>query len=108
MYVTLTLVGILPFLIAFQVVRLGIIDGPALRTSGENQSSTYIQVPALRGSILDKGGRALAVDVDRYDLALDPTVPGFSENESKHISTLARFTGRSASDLRRIIRNTYI
>ncbi|GMQ81223.1 MAG: penicillin-binding transpeptidase domain-containing protein [Rhodothermia bacterium] len=105
MYVMLTLVGILPFLIAGQVIRLGIIDGAELRTSGENQSSTYIPVPALRGSILDKGGRALAVDVERYDLALDPTVPGFSENEGKHISTLSRLTGRSSSDVRRIIRN---
>ena len=105
MYVMLTLVGILPFLIAGQVFRLGVIEGPALRTSGENQSSTYIAVPALRGAILDRTGRALAVDVERYDLALDPNVSGFSSNESKHVSTLSRLIGRNSSDIRRIIKN---
>jgi len=104
MYVVLTLVCILPFLIAGQVLRLGIIDGKELRASGENQSIAYIPIPALRGSIVDRNGRALAVDVERYDLALDPTVSGFSENEKQHLSTIASLVGRSVTDVRRIIR----
>ena len=105
MYVMLTLVGILPFLIAGQVLRLGLLEGPELRTSGEKQSSAYIPIPALRGTILDNGGRTLAVDVERYDVALDPTAKGFSTDETKHITSLAAMINRSQWEVRSAIKN---
>jgi len=103
MYVMLTLLGILPFLIAGQVLRLGLVEGKDLRKRGENQSSTYIEIPALRGAILDRNGRALAVDIERYDLALDPTADGFSTGANAFYERLSRITGKSVSEVRRTV-----
>lgn len=105
MYVMLTLLSILPFLIAGQVLRLGLVERAELRERGVTQSSTYIRIPALRGAILDRNGRALAVDIERYDLALDPTADGFASQAKTFFERLARITGKSVSEVRRIIRS---
>ncbi len=105
MYVMLTLLGILPFLVAGQVLRLGLVERAELRERGVTQSSTYIKIPALRGAILDRNGRALAVDIERYDLALDPTADGFASKEITFLERLSRITGKSLSEVRRIVRS---
>jgi cell division protein FtsI (penicillin-binding protein 3) len=101
MYVVLTLMSIVPALIVFQVLRIHVADGEELREQGERQTSSFVTIPAIRGAILDRGGRMLAVNTARYDLALDPTVAGFGNLESSFFERLSKLTGRSAASFRR-------
>ncbi len=54
----------------------------------------------MRGDILDAAGRVLVTNQTRYDLALDPTARGFSNQATQFYATLGRLTGRSAALLR--------
>ncbi|ARA95114.1 penicillin-binding protein [Rhodothermaceae bacterium RA] len=101
MYVVLTLVSLVPLLIVGQIVRIYLTEGAELRERGRQQASASITLPALRGSILDQAGRTLAANIARYDLALDPTVPGFAEQASTFFDQLSRLTGQPAAALRR-------
>ncbi len=104
MYVVLTLLSIIPVLVVFQVLRIHLSDGEELREQGERQASSYVNIPAIRGAILDRSGRVLAVNTARYDLALDPTVTGFSSTESSFFERLSKLTGRSAASFRTKVR----
>lgn len=105
MYVMLTLLGVMPVLIAVQVFRIGLVDTDGLRTQGEQQSSSYVDIPALRGAILDRTGRTLAVDVERFDVVLDPTAPTFASNEAAFFERLSRLIGQPVSRIRRTVRD---
>ncbi len=105
MYVMLTLVSIVPVLVVLQVFNLAFVTGDALRTEGEQQATAYAQVPALRGAILDRNGRTLAANVERFDIALDPTTAGFSARSQDFYSRLSRVTNRTVSQVRRTIRS---
>ena len=78
LYTVLVLVLVLPVGVLTQMVRIHVEDGAALRDEGLRQASSYVDIPAVRGAIYDRNGRALVVNTARYDVALDPTVPGFS------------------------------
>lgn len=104
LYVVLTLLSIIPVLVVFQVLRIHLSDGEALREQGERQASSHVTIPAIRGAILDRSGRVLAVNTARYDLALDPTVAGFNREESSFFERLSKLTGRSAASFRRKVR----
>ena len=103
MYVLLTLLSILPALVVLQVLRIHVYDGAELREKGNQQANSVQIIPAVRGAILDREGRTLAVNAARYDLALDPTIPGFTPARSRFLQGLSRLTGvPTASIARRI------
>ncbi len=101
MYVVLTLLSILPLLVAGQVVWIVFTDGDALQQQGESQARTRVEVPAMRGAILDRSGRALAINTARYDLALDPTVEGFEAKRETFFDKLSALIGTPEATLRR-------
>jgi cell division protein FtsI (penicillin-binding protein 3) len=105
MYAVLTLLSLLPLLVAGQVVRLYLVEGGELREQGEDQAYTHEDIPAMRGAILDQAGRTLAVNAARYDLALDPTIPGFQQEAASFFERLSTLTGRSNRALRRAVAN---
>lgn len=91
---------LLPLLVAGQVLRIYIAEGPQLREQGEGQASSEVKIPAMRGAILDRAGRTLAVNAPRYDVALDPTIDGFQENADLFYEAFAQLTRTSARALR--------
>ena len=104
MYVVLTLLSLLPLMVAGRVVWIYLAESEALRVQGERQASSHVELPAKRGAILDRAGRILAVNAPRYDVALDPTVEGFSSIQHAFFEKLSRLTGRSARGLRQKVR----
>ena len=104
MYVVLTLLSIVPVLVAGQVLRIYLVDGTALREQGRKQAASYVTIPAMRGAILDRAGRTLVVNTARYDVELDPTAPGFDKAAPAFFEKLSRLTGRSASVFRKKVR----
>ncbi len=100
MYVVITLMAILPVVIGMQVVHLSAIEGSTLRGVAETQSSEYRDIPALRGEIFDAAGRPLVVNIERVDLALDPTQTGFTAVSATFYDRLASISGISEAVLR--------
>lgn len=88
---------ILPVGVFAQMVRIHLSDGSELRERGERQASSFVDLPATRGSIYDQAGRALVVNTARYEVALDPTIAGFEERAEEFYALLGRFTDRPAS-----------
>jgi cell division protein FtsI (penicillin-binding protein 3) len=105
MYVVITLMALLPILIGLQVLRVSAIDGSDLREVVETQSSEYRDIPAIRGEIFDAAGRPLAVNIERVDMALDPTIPGFNEVSATFYDRLSRVSGVSKARLRSKVDN---
>jgi len=105
LYVVLTLLALVPVAVAAQLVRIYMADGPELREAGVRQASSYVTVPSIRGTILDRHGRTLAVNTARYEVAIDPTAPGFAAQADVFYAAMARHTGRPAAEYRRLVAN---
>ncbi len=103
-YVVLVLLCILPVLVVMRVVHVAFGQGEELRDIGERQANSYQEIPAMRGTILDREGRILAVNTARYDLALDPKMPGFEDVQDEFFDKLSKLTRRPASYFRRRVR----
>ena len=101
MYILLVVIGLVPVAVMVQVGRIVAAEGADLRATSARQTRAAIPLPAMRGAILDRAGRALAVNTARYDVALDPTMPGFAAADSTLFATLAAVTGRPADVYRR-------
>ena len=93
MYLLLTFFSVAALVIIGQLVWIQAVDGPELRTEGMSQVRSQTVLAAERGQILDQANRALVVNTPRYDLALDPSYPGFVEDQSNHIARIAEITG---------------
>ncbi len=104
LYVVLTLLALLPVLVAVQLVRIYLGEGPELRAQGASQAESFVTIPAVRGAILDRAGRTLASNAARYEVALDPTAPGFSDRAESFYAEFGRLTGRSAARVRGQVR----
>jgi cell division protein FtsI (penicillin-binding protein 3) len=100
LYVVLTLLALLPVAVAAQLVRIYVEEGTELREAGVRQATSHIPIPAVRGAIYDRAGRTLAVNTARYEVALDPTRPGFDARADEFYRTLGRLTGVPASTYR--------
>jgi cell division protein FtsI (penicillin-binding protein 3) len=107
MYMVLTLFGIVPVVIAAQMGWIVITDKAELRDRAKAQARSKVKIPAMRGSILDSSGRALATNTARYDLALDPTVKGFQAVADRFYEELASITDRGASHYRAAVDERY-
>ncbi len=96
---------VLPVLVAVQLVRIHLDEGEELRAQGARQSESVIELAAQRGAILDRRGRALAVNTARFVVAADPTVAGFDARADELYATLGRVTGRGADHFRARVRD---
>lgn len=103
----LTLLSIVPLFVLAQMGGIVLTEGSELKARGQNQARSTIEIPAMRGSILDREGRALAINTARYDIALDPTIPGFAEQSDAFYSRFAELTGMSESRLRKTVADRY-
>jgi cell division protein FtsI (penicillin-binding protein 3) len=102
MYLVLTLIGMLPVFVTGRLLWIYATLSDELGEAGERQASAVVAIPAMRGGIYDREGRALAVNTANYQLAVDPTIEGFSSDVSQSFfEKLARLTGRPASEFRR-------
>jgi len=101
MYVVITLVSLLPILVAFQVLNISVLKGPDLREQVETQSTAFLTIPASRGLILDSKGRPFAVNIETYEVAVDPSVKGFDAQADAFYEVLSRVSGQSAAALKR-------
>ena len=107
MYMVLTLLSIVPVVVAVQMGWIVITEKTELRNRAKAQARSTVRIPAMRGSILDPSGRALATNTARYDLALDPTMEGFEADAPRFYANLASITGRSAAHFRRRVEDRY-
>ena len=104
MYAVMLVIGLLPLLVSIQMIRIVVTQGEALSEAGERQASTQVTVPAQRGAILDRNGRPLVINAASYNLALDPTVSGFSgASEQLFFETLSTVTGKSEDYYRQLV-----
>ncbi|MFB6271325.1 MAG: penicillin-binding transpeptidase domain-containing protein [Salinibacter sp.] len=107
MYVVLTLLGLVPIAVVAQMGRIVFTKTDDLREQVREQARSIVKIPAMRGAILDRDGRGLAINTARYDLALDPTVEGFSERAGSFFDKLASMTGVPAAEYRRQVKTRY-
>ena len=98
LYVALAFAGLLPLLVVGQLVYINVSQSEELQDVGISQASTTVSIPALRGAIYDREGRELVINTATYELALDPTVDGFTTTErSRFFENLSLLTKRPAS-----------
>ena len=107
MYMVLTLLSIVPVVVAVQMGWIVVTEKTELRNRAKEQARSTVQIPAMRGSILDHEGRALAINTARYDVALDPTVEGFEGMADQFYEEMASLTNRSAAWYRRQVEDRY-
>lgn len=107
MYMVLTVLSIVPLFILAQMGWIVLTEGSELKERGENQARSTVEIPAMRGSVLDRAGRALAINTARYDVALDPTIRGFDEKSAMFYRRFAELTGMSESRLRTTVAERY-
>ena len=107
LYLVLGIVLMLPAAVVAQMLRLHLVDGQELRAQGADQASSFVELPAQRGVILDRAGRVLVQNTARYEVAADPTVAGFEEKQEELVQLLGRLTDQSADHYRRAIRDRY-
>ena len=103
MYMALILLAVWPLVIGGQMLRIQFKEGELLRASGHRQARSQVVLTAKRGDIVDIRGRALAVNTPRYEVALDPTLPGLAPELDSLLVNLASLTGSSVSRLKRRI-----
>ncbi|PSQ99062.1 MAG: penicillin-binding protein, partial [Bacteroidetes bacterium QS_9_68_14] len=103
MYAVLALLAALPLAVGARLAWIQSSQGTTLTARAEEQRTARQEVPAMRGRILDRRGRALAVNTARYNLAVDPTVDGFSEKSERLYAELSKLTGRPAAHYRRAV-----
>ena len=104
MYLVMSAIALIPLLVSVQLVKLGLFEGAELREAGVKQAESVTVIPALRGMIFDRNGRVLATNQVTYELAVDPTVSGFSRRAGEFHRRLAHLTGRRAAYYGRLFR----
>jgi cell division protein FtsI (penicillin-binding protein 3) len=107
MYMVLTLLSIVPVIVAAQMGWIVITEKGELRDRAKKQARSTVQIPAMRGSILDRSGRALATNTARYEVALDPTVKGFTSVAGRFYEGLASITDRSEAHYRQVVEERF-
>jgi len=105
LYGVLALLLVLPVAVLVQMVRIHLAEGAELRERGELQAEDVRELPAQRGTILDRAGRVLVANTARYEIAADPTVAGFEARAEELYTLLGEATGRGADYFRRKVRD---
>ena len=103
----LSLLSLAPLFVVGQLVWIHTVQGEELRAQGLRQAQSQMRLPAKRGNILDRAGRALVVNTPRYDLAVDPTHPGFEAARAALLPKLSTLTGLSPRALNNKVRSRH-
>lgn len=81
-----------------RMVVLQVWQGPDLRVRAEKERSASIELPALRGRILDRNGKVLAQSVEERRVVVYPWMIG---DKPKAASILSKFVDVSEQDILR-------
>ena len=91
------LIGVLALLVVGQLIRISIIDGPALRKELAEQRIQIRPVPATRGNLYSADGQLLVTSMPLYALYWDAAVVDdvrFNAHAANAADTLARVLGQ--------------
>jgi cell division protein FtsI (penicillin-binding protein 3) len=72
----LVLLGVLLLVVTAQLVRIQVVQAPALTKAAQQQQTRAMRLPARRGSVLDRNGQPLAVTSDAKTIYADPSQVG--------------------------------
>ncbi len=98
MFIVLGFIFLIPCALAFQLIRINYVEGEGLRELWSEQALDEIPIPAQRGNIYDRNGTLLATNVADYQIALDPKVPGLTEDQISELTQkLGEVTNQSTT-----------
>ncbi len=88
--ILVALIGLWCLGIVVRLVKLQVFESPTLKTRAENMHTGTRQIPALRGQILDRNGRTLAISLWEPCITADPSL---IENVPAVVDALAQALG---------------
>lgn len=97
-YVALVMIGVLVILV-FRYAYLQIVQGDALAQRMRDQSGYEFHIQSLRGAILDRGGKELAVSSMTKSLFVDPNHVYDTHNPEEIASDIAPLIGLTEQDI---------
>lgn len=97
-YVALVMIGVLVILV-FRYAYLQIVQGDALAQRMRDQSGYEFRIQSLRGAILDRGGKELAVSSMTKSLFVDPNHVYDTHNPEEIASDIAPLIGLTEQDI---------
>ena len=97
-YVALVMIGILVILV-FRYAYLQIVQGDALAQRMRDQSGYEFRIQSLRGAILDRGGKELAVSSMTKSLFVDPNHVYDTHTPEEIASDIAPLIGLTEQDI---------
>jgi len=106
MALALILVFVTAALLLTRLVDVQVVRASELQEQSEAVRTTNETVWASRGSIVDGFGNDLAVDVDRYDISVDPRVAGDFRRDGATVALeaalaeIADITGENVDEMR--------
>ena len=106
MALALVLVFVTAALLLTRLVDVQVVRASELQEQSEAVRTTNETVWASRGSIVDGFGNDLAVDVDRYDISVDPRVAGDFRRDGDTVALeaalaeIAEITGANLDEMR--------
>ena len=97
-YVALVMIGVLVILV-FRYAYLQIVQGDALAQRMRDQSGYEFRIQSLRGAILDRGGKELAVSSMTKSLFVDPNHVYDTHTPEEIASDIAPLIGLTEQDI---------
>ncbi len=105
----ITLLYVIVFLISFTLISrifyLQIIKGKYYKNVYENKSIRILEIPTVRGKILDRNGVVLAEDVPSYYLVITKS---YLKDPDKELSYVSKIIGMSVKDIKSKLDNSGI
>jgi len=95
--ILLVLLGLAALVVVFRLFQLQFDEGTFLKSQGDRRSVRTIRMPAYRGMIVDRNGRALAVSTPAVNLEANPRILLQSSLENR--AALASAIGLSSAEL---------
>ncbi len=92
------LVGVLFVLVAYQLFQLCVIRRPSLLAQAEKQHNLKIEIPPVRGPILDRDGKELATSLKVPSVYAVPRILDASEKK-KLAAVLAKTLGANEAEI---------
>ncbi len=92
------LVAIMFFVLISRAFYLQVVKGDYYRDISENKSIRIVEIPTVRGRILDRNGVVLAEDLPSYDLVITPKYLKNRE-ELKFVSSIIGITPEKISEI---------
>ncbi len=94
-YVTVLVVILIAFVLAFRVVKVNVIEGDKWRARGDSLYVKYVPVEAERGDILGRDGRILVTSVPFFEIRMDTRANGLTDEVfQRDVDSLAYYLSR--------------